>query len=94
MLANCQLDHFHVQVKFKISSARNSEFLEISEYHFETLKSCNDYLTNNTSDWFTSISKCIPVEDKDQIFKIEGLKIYAISLSIRQRNDYLNFQAF
>ena len=28
-------------------------------------------------------------EDEDQIFKMEELKIYAISLSIRQRNDYL-----
>ena len=79
---------------FKLSfKSQVLEILEIQEFHFETFKSCNDDLTNNTSDWFTSISKCIPIEDEDQIFKMEGLKIYAISLSIRQRNDYLNFQA-
>merc|ERR1719158_373750 len=38
--------------------------------------------------WFTSISQCVPVEDEDPIFQIEGLKIYAISLSIRQRGKY------
>ena len=96
MLANCQLDHFHVQVKFSqvFSSAQNSENLEIWEIlglHLKTLKSCNADAANIASDWFTSISQCVPVEDEDPIFKIEGLKIYAISLSIRQRNDYLNF---
>lgn len=50
--------------------------------------SCNADSSNNGSDWFTSISKCIPVEDEDQNFKIEGLKIYAISVSIRQRGKY------
>ena len=79
---------------FKLSfKSQVLEILEIQEFHFETLKRCNDDLTNNISDWFTEISKCIPVEDEDQIFKMEGLKIYAISLSIRQRNDYLNIQA-
>ena len=96
MLANCRSDHFHVQVKFSqvFSSAQNSENLEIWEIlglHLKTLKSCNADATNIASDWFTSISKCVPVEDEDPIFQIEGLKIYAISLSIRQRNDYLNF---
>ena len=96
MLANCQLDHFHVQVKFSqvFSSAQNSENLEKREIlglHIKTLKSCNADPTNIASDWFTSISQCVPVEDEDPIFQIEGLKIYAISLSIRQRNDYLNF---
>ena len=66
---------------FKLSfKSQVLEILEIQEFHFETLKRCNDDLTNNISDWFTAISKCIPVEDEDQIFKMEGLKIYAIRI--------------
>ena len=92
MLANCQLDHFHVQVKFsQVQNLENLEIREILGLHLKTLKSCNADATNIASDWFTSISQCVPVEDEDPIFQIEGLKIYAISLSIRQRNDYLNF---
>ena len=79
-------------LRLQILESRNSRNFRILKLEaFETLKSCNTDATNNTSDWFTSISNCIPVEDEDQIFKIEGLKIYAISLSIRQRNDYLIF---
>ena len=70
-------------VKSRISKSRNLAFR-----YFKTQESCNAANSNNESDWFTAISKCIPVEDEDQIFQIEGLKIYAISLSIRQRNDF------
>ena len=76
----------------KCSKFGNLEIWEILGLHFKTLKSCNADATNIASDWFTSISQCVPVEDEDPIFQIEGLKIYAISLSIRQRNDYLIFR--
>merc|ERR1711953_33463 len=92
-----QRNNIEFLVQNDIAIVRLTTFKKSSEPALDACKlpigslscsSCNDDLTNNTSDWFTSISKCIPVEDEDQIFKMEGFKIYAISLSIRQRGKY------